>query len=93
MADIVPSDPIPAAISDTIPAYSHQQIKRVITGIMLCILLGTLDQTVVIPAVPAIAADLGAFGHLSWIVTANLLTSTAATPIIGKLTDIYGRRT
>ncbi len=92
MADIVPDDPIPAALLDTIPAYSHQQIKRVITGIMLCILLAALDQTVVIPAVPAIAADLGAFGHLSWIVTAYLLTSTAATPIYGKLSDIYGRR-
>ncbi len=88
MADALPSDLIP----DVIPTYTHQQIKRVITGIMLCILLASLDQTVVIPAVPAIAADLGAFGHLSWIVTAYLLTSTAATPIYGKLSDIYGRR-
>lgn len=74
------------------PAYSHAQIKRVVTGIMLCILLAALDQTVVIPAVPAIASELNAFGHLSWIVTAYLLTSTAATPIYGKLSDIYGRR-
>lgn len=74
------------------PVYTHQQILRVITGIMLCIFLASLDQTVVIPAVPAIAGDLQAFGHLSWIVTAYLLTSTAATPIIGKLSDIYGRR-
>ena len=88
MADIDPSATLPEAI----PAYTHQQIKRVVTGIMLCILLASLDQTVVIPAVPAIAADLGAFGHLSWIVTAYLLTSTAATPIYGKLSDIYGRR-
>ena len=80
------------APADTRPAYSHQQIVRVITGIMLCILLAALDQTVVIPAVPAIAADLGAFGHLSWIVTAYLLTSTALTPIIAKLSDTYGRR-
>ena len=72
--------------------YSHQQILRVITGIMLCILLAALDQTVVIPAVPAIAAQLNAFGHLSWIVSAYLLTSTAATPIYGKLSDMYGRR-
>ncbi len=72
--------------------YSHQQILRVITGIMLCILLAALDQTVVIPAVPAIATELGAFGHLSWIVSAYLLTSTAATPIYGKLSDMYGRR-
>ena len=89
--------PSPAAIAPANAAagaavYSHQQILRVITGIMLCILLGALDQTVVIPAVPAIAADLNAFGHLSWIVSAYLLTSTAATPIYGKLSDIYGRR-
>ena len=41
---------------------------------------------------PTIAADLNAFGHLSWIVTAYLLTSTAATPIYGKLSDMWGRR-
>ena len=72
--------------------FSHAEIKRVVTGIMLCILLAALDQTVVIPAVPAIAGELQAFGHLSWIVTAYLLTSTAATPLYGKLSDIYGRR-
>jgi EmrB/QacA subfamily drug resistance transporter len=74
------------------PAYNHAQILRVVTGIMLCMLLAALDQTVVIPAVPAIAHDLGSYDHLSWIVTAYLLTSTAATPIFGKLSDIYGRR-
>ena len=80
------------ATSLSTPTYSHQQILRVVTGIMLCILLAALDQTVVIPAVPAIARELNAFGHLSWIVSAYLLTSTAATPIYGKLSDIYGRR-
>ena len=83
-------DSLPAA--DALPDYTHQQILRVVTGIMLCIFLASLDQTVVIPAVPAIASELNAFGHLSWIVTAYLLTSTAATPIVGKLSDIYGRR-
>ena len=85
----VPVTALPAAA----PAvYSHQQILRVITGILLCILLAALDQTVVIPAVPTIAAELNAFGHLSWIVSAYLLTATAATPIYGKLSDMYGRR-
>ncbi|MEA2739252.1 MAG: hypothetical protein QOH05_2559 [Acetobacteraceae bacterium] len=58
----------------------------------MCIFLAAIDQTVVIPAVPAIAADLNGFGHLAWIVSAYLLTSTAMTPIYGKLSDIYGRR-
>ena len=71
---------------------THQQILRVISGILLCIFLAAIDQTVVIPAVPAIAADLNGFSHLAWIVSAYLLTSTAMTPIYGKLSDIYGRR-
>ena len=74
------------------PQYSHPQILRVITGIILCMLLAALDQTVVIPAVPAIARDLHSYEHLAWIVTAYLLTSTAATPVFGKLSDTYGRR-
>lgn len=65
---------------------------RVIGGIVLCILLAALDQTVVIPAVPAIANDLHGFSHLSWIVTAYLIVSTVTTPLYGKLSDSFGRR-
>ncbi len=72
--------------------FTHQQIIRAVSGVLLCIFLSALDQTVVVPAVPAIAADLNGFGQLGWIVSAYLLTSTAATPIYGKLSDIYGRR-
>jgi EmrB/QacA subfamily drug resistance transporter len=74
------------------PRFTHRQILRVLSGILLCIFLAAIDQTVVIPAVPAIAADLNSFGHLAWIISAYLLTSTAMTPIYGKLSDIYGRR-
>jgi EmrB/QacA subfamily drug resistance transporter len=72
--------------------FTHQQILKILSGILLGIFLAAIDQTVVIPAVPAIAADLHGFDHLAWIVSAYLLTSTAMTPIYGKLSDIYGRR-
>lgn len=72
--------------------FTHKQILRVLSGILLCIFLAAIDQTVVIPAVPAIASDLNGFQHLAWIVSAYLLTSTAMTPIYGKLSDTYGRR-
>ncbi|MHB1304850.1 MAG: MDR family MFS transporter [Acidiphilium sp.] len=72
--------------------YTHQQRLRVIFGIILCMLLAAIDQTVVIPAVPAIATDLHGFSHLSWVVTAYLLTSTATTPLYGRLSDQFGRR-
>jgi EmrB/QacA subfamily drug resistance transporter len=81
-----------ASVEDAPQVFTHQQILRVVTGILLCMLLAAIDQTVVVPAVPSIAADLNGFNHLAWIVTAYLLTSTVATPIYGKLSDIYGRR-
>ena len=89
---VLPDAIDPQAFSDAAPVFTHDQILRVVVGILLCILLAAIDQTVVVPAVPSIAADLNGFSHLSWIVTAYLLTSTVATPIYGKLSDIYGRR-
>jgi EmrB/QacA subfamily drug resistance transporter len=65
---------------------------RVLSGAMLCILLAALDQTVVIPALPSIAHDLGAYKQLSWIVAAYLIASTISTPVYSKLSDLYGRR-
>ena len=83
----------PGTMEPSAPAnFSREQVMRVITGILICMFLGALDQTVVVPAVPAIAADLNSYGHLSWIISAYLLTTTAATPIYGKLSDLYGRR-
>jgi EmrB/QacA subfamily drug resistance transporter len=72
--------------------YSHAERLRVVLGILTCILLAALDQTVVLPAIPQMAASLHGVGHLSWVVSAYLLTSTATTPIYGKLSDQLGRR-
>lgn len=58
----------------------------------MCVLLGALDQTVVIPALPAIGSELGSYSQLSWIVSVYLITATISTPVYGKLSDIYGRR-
>ncbi|MEU8586784.1 MDR family MFS transporter [Streptomyces sp. NPDC048664] len=55
-------------------------------------LLAALDQTIVSTALPTIVSDLGGLEHLSWVVTAYLLASTAATPLWGKLGDQYGRK-
>ncbi len=67
---------------------SHRERLLVIAGLTLGIFLGALDQTIVATALPRIAADLGGMQHLSWVVSAYLLTSTAATPIYGKLSDL-----
>ena len=59
---------------------------------MLGMLLASLDQTVVATALPTIVGQLGGLNHLSWVITAYLLTSTASVPLYGKLSDIYGRK-
>jgi EmrB/QacA subfamily drug resistance transporter len=74
------------------PTFTHRQIMLVFAGLMSGMLLAALDQTIVATALPTIVGDLGGLSHLSWVVTAYLLTSTASTPLYGKISDIYGRK-
>jgi EmrB/QacA subfamily drug resistance transporter len=72
--------------------FSHSEIVVILVGLMLGMFLAALDQTIVATALPSMAADLNGTSHLSWVVSAYLLTTTAATPIYGKLSDFYGRK-
>ncbi|HEU5431045.1 MAG TPA: MDR family MFS transporter, partial [Thermomicrobiales bacterium] len=69
-----------------------RQLAVAMTGILLGLLLSALDSTIVGTAMPRIIADLGGLDHYAWVATSYLLTSTAAVPIFGKLSDIYGRK-
>src|SRR5260221_7225908 len=69
-----------------------RETRLVVGGAMISLFLAALDQTIVATALPSISSDLGDVHLMSWIVTAYLLTSTAATPILGKLSDLHGRR-
>mgnify|MGYP005849727503 CR=1 FL=1 len=71
---------------------THRGIVVVMGGLMAGLLLAALDQTIVATALPTIVGELGGIEHLSWVVTAYLLTSTAAVPLYGKVSDLYGRR-
>jgi EmrB/QacA subfamily drug resistance transporter len=75
------------------PPLDHATIRAIVAGIMLAMFLSALEQTIVAPALPAIGKSLGNVDDLSWIVTAYLLAATVTTPLFGKLSDIYGRRT
>src|SRR3546814_3799693 len=84
-----------AAVTDPTPpppAFSHLEILTVFSGLMAGMLLAALDQTIVSTALPTIVGELGGLDHLSWVVTAYLLTTTVSTPLYGKLSDLYGRK-
>ena len=86
-------DVLPLNLAPQAPAQlSHSDIKSIILGLMLAMLLAALDQTIVATAMPTIGRQLGDIHNLPWVVTAYLLTSTAVTPLYGKLSDIHGRR-
>lgn len=69
-----------------------RHLRRLFAGLILAMVLAALDQSIVNTALPRMASDLGGLAHLSWVVTAFMLASTSATPIFGKLSDMYGRR-
>lgn len=64
----------------------------VMSGVMLAMLLGALDQTIVATAMPKVVEELAGLEHLSWVFTSYMLASTVTVPIYGKLSDLYGRR-
>ncbi|WP_205673031.1 MFS transporter [Amycolatopsis nivea] len=82
----------PAEDSDGGLRLTHRQIVTIISGLMCGMFLAALDQTIVGTSIVRIANDLHGFDLQAWATTAYLITSTIATPIYGKLSDIYGRK-
>ncbi|MFF9864107.1 DHA2 family efflux MFS transporter permease subunit [Streptomyces sp. NPDC013953] len=89
MAQEVSTPPTSPAPGEGLP---HRSVLVAIGALLLGMLLAALDQTIVSTALPTIVSELGGMEHLSWVVTAYLLASTAATPLWGKLGDQYGRK-
>jgi EmrB/QacA subfamily drug resistance transporter len=86
------SIPSSAAAPSETGEYSHAQILTILGGLMMGMFLGALDQTIVSTSIRTIADDLNGLSVQAWVTTAYLITSTIATPIYGKLGDLYGRK-
>ncbi|MCA9327244.1 MFS transporter, partial [Candidatus Saccharibacteria bacterium] len=84
--------PVGTAPIDHSKELSHSEIMVIISALMLAMFLAALDQTIVATALPTIASDLHGLSKYSWVATAYLLTSAVATPLFGKISDMYGRK-
>jgi EmrB/QacA subfamily drug resistance transporter len=80
---------VPAAESTN---YTHRQILLIMSGLMMGMLLAALDQTIVTTALTTISRDFHRLDLYSWVITSYLLTSTASTPLYGKISDQFGRK-
>ncbi len=74
------------------PRFTRRETLLTMAGVLLVMLLASLDQTIVGTAMPRIITDLQGFDRYTWVTTAYLLTSTVMIPIYGKLSDIFGRK-
>jgi EmrB/QacA subfamily drug resistance transporter len=71
---------------------TRANVRNIFYGLMLAMFLSALNQTIVATALPTIGSQLRQFDNLSWVIIAYLLSSTVVSPLYGKLSDIYGRR-
>jgi EmrB/QacA subfamily drug resistance transporter len=72
--------------------YTRRETILTMVGVLMVMLLASLDQTIVSTAMPRVIADLHGFDRYTWVSTAYLLTSTVTVPIYGKLSDLFGRK-
>ncbi|MGN6170102.1 MAG: MFS transporter [Solirubrobacteraceae bacterium] len=86
------ASPAETAGENGFQSVTGRRLWLIIGALLTGLLLAALDQTIVSTALPTIVGDLGGASHLSWVVTAYLLASTASTPLWGKLGDMYGRK-
>ena len=69
-----------------------REFKLLLAGLVITLFLSALDNTIVATAMPTIVGDLGGFKRYTWATTAYVVASTISTLVLGKLSDLYGRR-
>lgn len=81
-----------AMFNDEQPRYSRRETLLTMSGVLMVMLLASLDQTIVSTAMPRVVADLNGYDRYTWVSTSYLLASTVMVPIYGKLSDLFGRK-
>ncbi|MGR6321910.1 MDR family MFS transporter [Micromonospora soli] len=79
-------------MSQPVQAAARPNVRVVLFGLMIAMMLAMLDNMIVSTALPRIVGEFGGLDHFTWVVTAYVLGTTVSTPIWGKLGDLYGRK-
>ena len=71
---------------------SKNRIRTMFVGLMIVMLMSSLNQTILAPSLPTIVGELHGVEHMSWVITIFILLSTITMPVYGKLSDQFGRK-
>ncbi len=77
----------------SVPGFSRRQLWLVLGSLMLAVLMSSMEISIIATALPTIAGDFNAFESYAWVGTAYIATAAIGTPLLGKLSDLWGRRT
>lgn len=86
------ADPTATEGTPEVPTFTHREIMTIFIGLMAGMFVAAIDQTVVATAMPRIVGSLDGLQHYTWVTTSYLVASTAIMPLIGRLSDLYGRK-
>ena len=81
------------ATESMVPGFSRARLGLVLGALALATMLASLETSIIATALPTITGEFNAFESFAWVGTAYIVTSAIGTPLLGKLSDIYGRRT
>ncbi|MGB0112080.1 MAG: MFS transporter, partial [Ilumatobacteraceae bacterium] len=76
----------------SVPGMTNRRLWAVLGALMLAVLLASMEISIISTALPTIAGEFNAFESFAWVGTAYIATSAIGTPLLGKLSDLYGRR-
>lgn len=72
--------------------FSKNRIRTMFIGLMIVMLMSSLNQTILAPSLATIVGELNGVEHMSWVITTFILLSTITMPVYGKLSDQFGRK-
>lgn len=87
---VAPPASEPRAAAEWVPTPA--EIRLIVSGLVIAVFVSSLDQTILAGSLSSIASDLSGWSSASWLVSGYLIASIVATPVAGRLSDLFGRR-
>lgn len=79
--------------ASTVPGFTNRQLWMVLGSLMLAVFLASMEISIISTALPTIVGEFESFESFAWVGTVYIVTAAIGTPLFGKFSDLFGRRT